>query len=300
MASFCIWVMEGDGGATRPFDMTVLILFFPKGAGPLWIPRQAERSRGRSVRSVMDRPPRPTAIVPDLTSSLMPNGSRIRTSASSLSWLPVASTVTASSATSTTCARKRPTASSTFDRVSVSARTLMSISSRCTACVGSSSTILSTLISLLSCLVTCSSGCSSQSTTIVMREISACSVGPTASDSMLNPRRENRPAIRTRTPGLFSTRTERVCLSFTLCLRVASRCFALACRSLRVRFPAGRQAAREFDVVVAGAGRDHRPDHGVLVHDEVDHDRLVVDRHRLLDDRVHILLALAAHADAAG
>jgi len=45
---------------------------------------------------------------------------------------------------------------------------------------------------------------------MVIREISACSVGPTASDSMLKPRRLNRPAIRARTPGLFSTSTDSV------------------------------------------------------------------------------------------
>src|SRR6185437_6864697 len=230
----------------------------------------------------MDRPPRPTAIVPDLTSSLMPNGSRTRTSASSLSWLPVASIVTASSATSTTRARNSSTVSSTLDLPSLSARTLISMSSRCTACDGSSSTILSTLISLLSCLVTCSSGCSSQFTTIVIREISSCSVGPTASDSMLNPRLENSPAILTRTPGLFSTRTERVCCSLIVV----------------GRFPLGRHVAGVPDVVVAHAGRDHRPDHRVLVHDEVDDDRLVVDRHRLLDDRVHVFLPFAPKANA--
>ena len=60
--------------------------------------------------------------------------------------------------------------------------------------------------------MTCSSGRSSQFTTIVMREISGCSVWPTASESMLNPRRENSPAILTRTPGLFSTSTDSVCL----------------------------------------------------------------------------------------
>src|ERR1700691_6080180 len=255
----------------------------------------------------MDLPPRPTAIEPDLTSSLIPNGSRTRTSASSLSWLPVASTVTASSATSTTCARKRSTVSSTLDRLSVSARTLISMSSRCTAWDGSSSTILMTLMSLLSCLVTCSSGCSSQFTTIVIREISSCSVGPTARDSMLKPRLENRPAMRTRTPGLFSTRTERVCCSLmrpprwrsesafadTLYLPIRSQA-----RSLLRRLPLGGHVAGVLDGVVACPGRDHRPDHRVLVDHEVDHHRLVIDGHRLIDDRVHVLLALAAQADA--
>ena len=40
--------------------------------------------------------------------------------------------------------------------------------------------------------------------------IDSLAVGPTASDSMLNPRRLNRPAIRARTPGLFSTSTDSV------------------------------------------------------------------------------------------
>jgi hypothetical protein len=39
---------------------------------------------------------------------------------------------------------------------------------------------LITSTSLLSCLVTCSSGESSTLTTMVIRETSACSVGPTA------------------------------------------------------------------------------------------------------------------------
>jgi hypothetical protein len=43
-----------------------------------------------------------------------------------------------------------------------------------------------------------------------MREISGRSVSPTARLEMLKPRRENRLAIRARTPGLFSTRTDRV------------------------------------------------------------------------------------------
>ena len=45
-----------------------------------------------------------------------------------------------------------------------------------------------------------------------MRDSVGSSVGPTASVSMLNPRRANRPAMRVSTPGLFSTRIERMCL----------------------------------------------------------------------------------------
>src|SRR5579862_6844468 len=228
----------------------------------------------------MERPPRPMATMPDWTSSLIPNGSSTLISASSFSRFPVASTVTTSTATSTTRARNSLTVSSTRDRLSASARILTRISSRCTVAPGSSSTILSTLMSLLSCLVTCSSGCSSQLTTIVMREISSCSVGPTASESMLKLRRANSPAALTRTPGLFSTSTDSVCLVIG-----AS--------------PVGRQAAGELDVVVGRAGRDHGPDHGVLVHDEIQHDRPVVDAHGPLDHPVHVGRFLAAQALAA-
>src|SRR6516165_4025229 len=228
----------------------------------------------------MERPPRPMATIPDCTSSLMPNGSSTLISASSFSRFPVASTVITSSATSTTLARNRLTVSSTRDRLSASALILIRISSRCTVEPGSSSTIFSTLMSLLSCLVTCSSGCSSQLTTMVMRESSSCSVGPTASESMLKLRRANRPAIRTSTPGLFSTSTDSVCL-------------------VNGTSPVGRYAARELDVVIAGAGRDHGPDHGVLVHDEVQHHRPVVDGHGPLDHRVHVTGLRTADALAA-
>src|SRR5579875_3982563 len=281
---------------------------------------QALRSTGRSARSVIDRPPRPTATIPDCTSSLMPNGCSTLISASSLSLLPVASTVTASMATSTTFARKRATVSSTRDRVSRSARTLTSRSSRWTAADGSSSTILSTLTSRLSCLVTCSSGRSSQFTTMVIREISSCSVGPTASESMLNPRRANSPATRTRRPALFSTSTDSVCLvisGFLFCEQsfcehsFCGRGFCgqggLAGGSLTEcgggwsfgRVPVRRHVPGHPDVVVAGAGGDHGPDHRVPVHHEVDHDRPVGDLHGFLDHLVHPVRALAAQPHAA-
>src|SRR6185436_18062370 len=167
---------------------------------------------GRRFRSLIEREPRPIATIPDWTSSRMPKGSTSRMNDASLSALPVISIVTASVATSTTRALNSATASRTCPRDSASALTLTSSSSRVTEAGPSSSTILMTSTSLLSCLVTCSSGDSSTLTTIVIRETSWCSVGPTASESMLNPRRLNRPAIRARTPGLYSTSTDRVCL----------------------------------------------------------------------------------------
>ena len=46
----------------------------------------------------------------------------------------------------------------------------------------------------------------------MIRETLGSSVGPTASVSMLKPRREKSPATRASTPGLFSTWIERMCL----------------------------------------------------------------------------------------
>src|SRR6476620_8027460 len=253
----------------------------------------------------MERGPRPMATMPDCTSSLMPNGSRTRSSASSLSLLPVASMVTASGATSTTLARNSWAVSSTWDRLDRSALTLTSRISRCTEAARSSSTTLSTSMSLFSCLVTCSSGRSSTSTTTVIREISGCSVGPTARESMLNPRRENRPAMRASTPGLFSTSTDRVCLLIplrSLCSPDARAPVLAPLRSSRaslLALPHRGHAPSRLDLVVAHAGRDHRPHHRVAVHHEVHDHGHVVDLHRLGDRGVDLVGRLAAQAHAA-
>src|SRR6185295_16211429 len=128
------------------------------------------------------RGPRDSETTPDCTSSRIPYGSSTRNRASNFSGVPVASTVSDSVETSTTLARKRFTASMTWLRVVASARTLISASSRSTELSGSCSTILITLMSLFSCLVICSSGESSTLTTMVIRDMSFCSVAPTASD----------------------------------------------------------------------------------------------------------------------
>src|SRR5699024_1885266 len=122
-------------------------------------------------------------------------------------------------------------------------------------------------------LVTCSRGARSTFTTMVIREICGISVCPTASDSMLNPRRVNRLATRASTPGVFSTRTERVCWLTARPPRCAEWSTQTPCslRSQLVLLELGRHVARDLDVVVAGASRNHRPHHGVPVHDEVDH-----------------------------
>ena len=108
------------------------------------------------------------------------------------------------------CARNMSTIVTICGLAAPSERNLINRSSRCTAWAGGSSTILSTLISLFSCLVTCSSGSPSTATTIVIRETSGFSVGPTAREWMLKPRRENSEDTRASTPGLFSTSTDSV------------------------------------------------------------------------------------------
>ena len=91
-----------------------------------------------------------------------------------------------------------------------SAETLNSASSRATASSGSRSRIFSTLMSLWSCLVTWSIGCLAPSTVSVMRDTAGSSVGPTASVSMLKPRRANSPRSGSGRPAC-SRRGSRAC-----------------------------------------------------------------------------------------
>ena len=168
--------------------------------------------RERSERSsLMPRPPRPSAIRPVRDSSTTPKSRSRSSSASSFSGLPEASSVSVLCVTSTTFTRNTSAISMMRARLSPSERTLTNISSRSTAEPGSCSRILSTFTSLFSCFVTCSSGFSSTLTTIVIRERPGVSVGPTASESMLNPRAANSPAMRVSTPGRSSTSTDSVC-----------------------------------------------------------------------------------------
>src|SRR3954453_189323 len=238
--------------------------------------------------------------MPDCTSSRMPYGSSIRSNAPILSDVPVASTVSASGETSTTLARKSWTVSRTWLRTVLSARTFTSSSSRCTAVDCSSSTILITLTSLLSCLVTCSSGSSSTATTIVIRDTSGFSVGPTARDSMLNPRRGNRPKTRASTPGLFSTSTLSVwTLISALTLPGGFRGGLGRLHRNLVVVEQRPDAPDRHDLVVAGARGDHRPHLGILPHDEVNHDGTVVDLHRAADGGVDVLFGLTAQPGTA-
>src|SRR5680860_421713 len=223
--------------------------------------------------------------------------------AASFSGAPVASMVTESTATSTMLARKTSTISMISPRVPPTAATFTSCSSRSTASRSSSSTIFSTLMSLLSCLVTCSRAVLSTSTTIVMRDTSSTSVGPTASESMLNPRRLNSPATRARTPGRFSTRTDNVCvltLDHVPFAHGGGRPGAtgLAGAALDGAGLGAPLLVGLDDVVVGGAGRHHREDLLRGIHAEVDDHGRVTHAEGLVQGRLDVLGALAAEPRA--
>ena len=155
---------------------------------------------------------------------------------------PVASMVRLERPTSTILARNTLAISMISLRRSGAALTLNSASSRSMADVSVRSVILNTLTSLLSCLVSCSYASSSAFTMMVMRDMVGSSVGPTDSESMLKPRRETMPVTRESTPGLFSTKTDRMCFIGTPLPRPrprAARPRAVLC--LRDRFPIGRR-----------------------------------------------------------
>ena len=142
---------------------------------------------------------------PVRTSSWIPCGRASSWKASSSSGVPVSSNVTESGPRSTTRPLKASDVEISSARRSGPALTLSSSSSRSTASSGASSVTRSTLTSLWICFSICSSEWCSQSTRSVMHETPARSVGPTASESMLNPRRANIVAIRASAPGLSSS-----------------------------------------------------------------------------------------------
>src|SRR4051794_27602174 len=267
-------------------------------------------------RQVSPRP-REIAISPVRIISTIPNGRTISSKASILSVVPVISTMSDLRVTSTTLPRKISTAWSTSARWEPSAPTLNSASSRATVPSGSRSRILITLTSLCSCLVTWSIGCSAPSRVSVIREIDSSSVGPTVSVSMLKPRRAKSPAIRVRTPGLFSTRIDSVGLrpvrrpttasssprlsgplvpgSPTLMHHPGSGGPRLRARGPGPgcgRGPSSRHVARGL------AGRDHRV-HVLLARDAHVDDHRAIGRDRAADVVDQRRLVGEAHAGAA-
>src|SRR6185437_6093061 len=133
--------------------------------------------------------------------------------------------------------------------------------------------------------MTWSTECCSQSIRIVMRLRDGSCVVPTASESMLNPRRANSPAQRVSTPGRFSTRTDRV--------------WWLTSDSL---FDPGVVVVGPLHVDHLGggaAGGHHRVDLLLVVDAGVDHTGGAALERRG-DGRVHLLERLAPEAGQVG
>src|SRR3954462_14632798 len=231
------------------------------------------------------------AISPVLTISTSPWGLTMRSKASILSAEPVTSIVIVRRATSTILARKISANWMISARFSTAEETLNSAISRATVSSGSMSRIFRTLTSLCSCLVTWSIGWTAPSTVRVIRETSGSSVGPTASVSMLKPRRLNRPAIRARTPGRFSTRIERTCLRPVSSPAAASRSSSL----IRSGVPASISA---HHVPGGCAGRDHRVAVLFLGDANVEEDR-ALGGERLAHRPLDLVLVVDHHSPAA-
>src|SRR3954447_21180265 len=99
-----------------------------------------------------------------------------------------------------------------------------------------------------------------------MRDRVGSSVGPTASVPMLNPRRANRPAMRASTPGLFSTRIDRMCLRPVWMPPLASRS-----ARFRTSFVPGSPIRSADHVAGRLARRDHRVAVLLAAHVYVEH-----------------------------
>src|SRR5882724_7433520 len=168
--------------------------------------------------------------------------------------------VSDSGATSTTRARNTLASSSTWERASCVAASLIMARSRAIAgwsVMFSTSSTFTRLYRLASMRRAWSGFVS---TVMVMRDTSGFSVRPTVSESMLKARRRNSDATRVSTPGLFSTYTTNMFSIFTL---FVSRGF-----DDRTRPP---------DHVVQGsAGCPHRIDRVLLLDFEIEQHRPVM------------------------
>src|SRR3990172_13346815 len=213
-------------------------------------------------RTSVTWPVRATSRIPCLPSSV--------SIASTLSPRPVTSSVIVRSVMSTTLARKTLAISMISIRVPGVALTLTRASSRSTVCIPSMAVARRTSTSLRSCLANCSVRSGGVSTTIVIRETSGSSVGPTDRLWMFTPRRRISPATRTRTPGLFSTST-----------LIVAVCVSVIDDHLGHGLPRG----------------DHRQAVLLGIAQDVHHDRAVLDGQRHRERTVHLLGTL--HTDPA-
>ena len=127
-----------------------------------------------------------------------------------MSSVPVISMTTDRGATSTMRARKTSTSCIRCARAAASAATLIITRSRQTVGTSVMFWTCSTFTSFARCASMRRAPELSVSTTIVMRDTPCVSAWPTASDSMLKPRRRQSEATRFRTPGRSSTWTTNV------------------------------------------------------------------------------------------
>ncbi len=202
--------------------------------------------------------------------------------------MPVASIVSELFPTSTILARKMFDISMISLRRSGGAVTLNSTSSRSMALSLVRSVILCTLISLCSCLVICSYATASACTMAVTRDMVGSSVGPTASDSMLKPRREMSPVMREDARLVGDQRGKHVFHRFDSSVRVA----ALTWEDDRVS-DRGLRLARGR-IVRSRHADAHRAD------GNVDRAEGVVDRRSRRHHRVDVLIARYGDVEQVG
>src|SRR3954453_16511449 len=123
-----------------------------------------------------------------------------------------------------------------------------------------------------------------------MRDVVGSSVGPTASVSMLKPRRANRPATRASTPGLFSTRIDRTCLR-----PVRSPETASSSSRFRTSAVPGSPIALAHHVPRGLAGGNHRIALFLTRHVNV-HEHGAIGLERRLERVLDLVLVRHAHA----
>src|SRR5258707_334204 len=221
---------------------------------------------------------------PVRTISAIPYGRSTSSRASTLSGVPVLSTVSVAGETSTTRARNTPHRRSTSGRFSGGTDALTSAYSRVSAAtpVRSCTCRMSTSFSRFAFTRRAVSG--SEFTTSVMRDTPGRSVVPTVSEAMLKPRRRNSDTTRLRAPGRSSTVATNVWA--TLISPSGSR--------VGPRFEHGCSAADH--VAQVRDGRDHRVDAVLLLHPEIDH-RGAGGAASLRDDALDLLALRDAQAE---
>src|SRR3989440_8647408 len=198
---------------------------------------------------------------PVRTISTMPKGRTTSSSASTLSGVPVISTVSVAGETSTTRARNTLHRRSSSGRFSGGTDALTRAYSRVSAATPVRSCTCSTSPSFSRLAFTRPAVSASEFTTKVIRDTPGHSVVPTVSEAMLKPRRRKSDTTRLSAPGRSSTVATYVWATF------------ISSSGSRVgsRLEHGTGAADH--VAQVRVGRDHRVDAVLLLDAEIDHRR---------------------------